>query len=94
MTGEGKGTVAYHVVKLCHMLVHFLFDSDRILVFKTGTTSIPLYFPGLYNSLAYTATDKATAATYLSHTYCSTVLSPVYIAVCTSNVALLSGNSG
>jgi hypothetical protein len=60
MPEDSKGTVAYHMVKLCHMLILFSCGSDRRQVFLglgLEAISVSLDFSGLYNSLAHMATD-------------------------------------
>lgn len=100
MTEDSKITMAYHMVKLCHMLMHFLFDSDRRIVCclkllgqRTETTSIPFFSP-IYTTPLHTQPLARQRLGLLSHTNCPVVLSLVYIRVCTRNVVLLPDHSG
>lgn len=100
MTEDSKITMAYHMVKLCHMLMHFLFDSDRILVcclkllgLRTETTSIPFFSP-IYATALHTQPLARKQLELLPHANCPVVFSLVYIRVCNRNVALLPGHSG
>lgn len=99
MTEDSKITMAYHMVKLCHMLMHFLFDSDRRIVCclkllgqRTETTSIPFFSP-IYTTPLHTQPLVRQRLGLLSHTNCPVVLSLVYIRVCTRNVVLLPDHS-